>query len=293
MVHEVGERPARPAVVWPWSAFAAWALGWLMLVAAVAAGSPVAVALLVAWSPSLLLAWRVRGPWRRAIALAGLPLAVAVQTWAAHLPAWAWLASAALLLALYPLSTWRDAPWYPTPRDALLALAPRLPLAPDARILDAGSGLGHGLLALRRAFPQAHLDGVERSAILAWCSRARRMPGVRVLRQDLWGLSWAGYDMVYFFQRPESMGSAWLKACREQRPGSWLVSLEFPVPGPAPALRIEAGPASRRSVYAYRVPGPAAGLAQPDPSGADIAEVTGSAPSAVLVKNPELLLSSC
>jgi hypothetical protein len=40
------------------------------------------------------------------------------------------------LLVLYPLQAWRDAPVFPTPRNALQGLAAELPLAPGAAILD-------------------------------------------------------------------------------------------------------------------------------------------------------------
>ncbi len=281
--------PRRPgAGGWPWTAFAAWVLGWLLLGGALAAGVQTLLALALAWAPSVLLAWWVGGRWRRLMVLAGLPLAVSVQQAAFAWPAWIWLLPMALLLALYPLSAWRDAPWFPTPPDALLALAPRLVLASDARMLDAGSGLGHGLVALRRAFPQARLDGMERSALLAWGSRMRRMTGVRVLRQDFWQRSWADYDLVYMFQRPESMDPAWRKACCEQRPGSWFVSLEFPVPGQVPTLQLEPGPASPRAVYAYRLPPPAGAGAQPVQAAADIKEASLTARSSALGNNPAL-----
>jgi SAM-dependent methyltransferase len=217
----------------------------------------------------VLLACQVPGRWRRALALGGLPAALLLHSLVADWPAWIWLAPAAVLLALYPLSAWRDAPWFPTPPDALLALAPRLGLAPEARILDAGSGLGHGLIALRRAFPRARLEGVERSALLAWASALRRPDGVAVRRADLWSAPWSGCDLVYLFQRPESMAPAWRKACRELRPGSWLVSLEFPVPGQAPTLQTDAPPGGARAVYAYRIPRPEAVRAQPAGAAAD------------------------
>jgi hypothetical protein len=45
---------------------------------------------------------------------AGFPLSLAL-TGAAGLPAWAWLVPLALLLLVYPLNAWRDAPLFPTP----------------------------------------------------------------------------------------------------------------------------------------------------------------------------------
>ena len=129
-----------------------------------------------------------------------------------------------------------------------------LPLPAGASVLDAGCGLGHGLLALRLAWPTARLQGVEWSAPMAWLCRLRcRFAEVR--RADMWGHAWAGHDVVYLFQRPESMPRAHAKALAELRPGAWLVSLEFEVPGVAPTLKLPAG--RRRSVWCYRIPAPA------------------------------------
>jgi hypothetical protein len=54
----------------------------------------------------------------------------------------------------------------------------------------------------------------------------------------MWASSWAGFDLVYLFQRPESMRRAWDKACGEMKAGAWLVSLEFEVPGVVPMRRL-------------------------------------------------------
>jgi hypothetical protein len=41
-------------------------------------------------------------------------------------PVWVWLSASALLLALYPVQSWADAPVFPTPRDALTGTTPAL-----------------------------------------------------------------------------------------------------------------------------------------------------------------------
>ncbi len=46
------------------------------------------------------------------------------------------------------------------------------------------------------------------------------------------------------------MARAFAKAESEMAPGSWLVSLEFEVPGVVPAARVASG---RRSVFVYRI----------------------------------------
>ncbi len=125
------------------------------------------------------------------------------------------------------MSTWRDAPLFPTPEGALRGLATLAPL-PSARpaIVDAGCGVGDGLRELHREYPDARIDGLEWSWPLrlasAWSCRF-----ARVRRADIWTTDWSVYDMVYLFQRPESMPRASDKAARELRPGAWLASLEF------------------------------------------------------------------
>ena len=157
----------------------------------------------------------------------------------------------ALLLLVYPLNAWRDAPLFPTPPDALNDLPDCAPLEPGARVLDAGCGLGDGLIALRQAYPLARLEGLEWSRPLRWLC-ARRCPWAQVHWGDMWRADWSGYQLVYLFQRPESMARAWAKGCAEMAPGAWLVSLEFPVPGVQPHARQQAP--GGRAAWVYCTP---------------------------------------
>jgi hypothetical protein len=171
---------------------------------------------------------------------AALAASQAAAQAAAHgLPAWAWLLPLGLLLLAYPVRAWRDAPVFPTPPGALKALPRHAQLPPDASVLDAGCGAGDGLIALHQALhqatpaapnaacPQLRLEGVEHSwlwwAVSAWRCRAQ----ARVRRGDMWADHWQAHDLVYLFQRPETMPRAWAKARAEMRPGTWLLSLEF------------------------------------------------------------------
>ena len=180
----------------------------------------------------------------------GFPLSLALSG-AASVPAWAWLVPLGLLMLVYPLNAWRDAPIFPTPQDALLELPMHAPLPELARVLDAGCGAGHGLRALRQAYPQAQLHGLEWSwPLRAWCSLV--CPWARVRQGDMWAANWSGYALVYLFQRPESMPRALIKARAELATGAWLVSLEFEVAG-VQAHAHYATP-SGRMVWVYRAP---------------------------------------
>jgi SAM-dependent methyltransferase len=239
-----------PRLPWPLPALGAWAVAWLSFWAAASAGLPAVWALLLAlWLP-LWLAWRSDSGLRRLMLVAGFPVALLLQG-GVDLPPAAWLLPMTVLLLLYPVRAWRDAPVFPTRAAALEGLAQRLSPAVPASVLDAGCGLGDGLRALRAQWPQARLSGIEHSLPLALAA-AVSCRDARIRRGDMWRHSWAGHDVVYVFQRPESMARAWAKACAELAPGSWLISLEFEVPGRPPDLRLH-NP-GQRPVLGWRVP---------------------------------------
>lgn len=235
---------------WPLPALLAWTAAWLLFGALQRWQLPTAWALLLACGLGTAASVLGHTWWRRGLIAAGFPLSLAL-TGAAGLPAWAWLVPLLLLLLVYPLNAWRDAPLFPTPPNALDDLPDAAPLEPGARVLDAGCGLGDGLMALRQAYPLARLEGLEWSRLLRWLC-ARRCPWARVAQGDLWRAEWSGYQLVYLFQRPESMARAWAKACAEMAPGAWLVSLEFPVPGVQPHARQQ--PTGGRAVWVYCTP---------------------------------------
>jgi hypothetical protein len=216
MAHSPPLRRAAPTRLprprWPLPALLAWAAGWIAMTlltrcAGLAPGLAVAAGVLVAAAPALFAATF----WRRVIVAVGFPLSLLASGGFAALPAWAWLLPLAALALAYPVTAWRDAPVFPTPRDALAGLDRHVALTESASILDAGCGLGHGLRALRGVWPQARLSGVEWSWPLTLVTRMR-CPWARVARGDMWRGSWAAHDLVYLFQRPESMGRALAKA---------------------------------------------------------------------------------
>jgi hypothetical protein len=236
-------------LAWPLPALLAWAAAWLLYGLLGALGAPPWLGLLAGSITGLSLSLLGATRMRALVIAAGFPLSL----WAfgAALPAWAWLLPLALLLVLYPRSAWRDAPLFPTPAQALDGLAAKAVLPPGARVLDAGCGLGHGLRALRRAYPRVRLEGVEWSWPLMLAARLG-CRHAQVRRADMWAQSWAPYDLVYLFQRPESMPRALAKAADEMAIGSWVASLEFEAAGwlPQAVLSCPDG----RPLWLYRLP---------------------------------------
>ncbi len=213
---------------WPLAAILAWLLAWLLFKGLADHGAPAGLALGSASALGVACSLWGNSWWRRLFIGAGFPLSLAISlasAGATAIPAWAWLLPLGLLLLVYPINAWRDAPLFPTPSDALQELPQHAPMPAGALVLDAGCGAGDGLQALHAAYPEAVLYGMEYSWPLRFLS-ALRCPWARVRRGDIWLDDWSAYDMVYLFQRPESMTRAALKA-GELREGAWLVSLDF------------------------------------------------------------------
>lgn len=267
LMQQASQRPQGAALAWPLPAVLAWVCAWVVWRLAAGTGMVAWVSFGMAVVVGTLVALTGATRWRRAIAACGFPIAALVLG-AGALPPWAWLVLLMPLLAVYPLRAWSDAPFFPTPSNALVAIDGVITASP-ARVLDAGCGLGHGLQALRGAWPDAELHGVEWSALLSAIAplRCRRIDA-SVRRADMWATSWSGYDLVYLFQRPESMARAFAKARAELAPGAWFVSLEFAVPDSdrdsdrdtqaEACLQRCLQAQGRRALWVYRMPGPVA-----------------------------------
>ncbi len=228
----------------------AWGGAWVLFMALQATGMGTWLALALATALGVVCSLLAGTWWRRVATGLGFPLSLALSGMAS-LPAWAWLLPLALLLLIYPLNAWHDAPLFPTPAHALRDLATQAPLPPGALVLDAGCGLGDGLKALREAYPAAVLHGLEWSWLLGGLS-ALRCPWARVRQGDIWLADWKAYTMVYLFQRPESMPRAVEKARAQLQPGAWLASLEFEARTLVPQATLLCP--DGRPVWLYRAP---------------------------------------
>ena len=240
-----------PPMPWPLPALLTWAAAWSAFIGFAWLDIATSIALTIATSLSVALALLGSTPWRRIFIAAGFPLSLLASGMAGTAPAWAWLLPLALLALLYPINTWRDAPLFPTPTGGLSGLAALVPLRDHAHILDAGCGLGAGLRELHREYPAARFEGLEWSWPLRFAC-AWRCRFARVRRADIWAADWSAHDMVYLFQRPESMPRAATKAACELRRGAWLASLEFEVPGLKPQQVLNC-PEGRR-LWLYQAP---------------------------------------
>ena len=239
------------ALRWPLPALVAWVISWSLLLGMSRYGFSMGWGVVLASALGIGMSVMGQSWWRKLVIAAGFPVSLALTVSSVlgpQVPTWIWLLPLALLLLVYPINTWSDAPLFPTPRNALLDLPIAAQLQPGARILDAGCGLGHGLQALRLAYPQAHTTGVEWStALYGLCTL--RCPWATVVRGDMWAQDWSVFDMVYLFQRPESMPKVMAKAAT-MKSGAWLVSLEFEAVGWEPSAQLRAP--NGKPIWLYR-----------------------------------------
>ncbi len=238
---------------WPLPALMAWGGSWFQYGLLLRLSLPAWLAIAVATAAGAGLSALAGTFWRRVAIAAGFPLSLLLSGTAASiaLPGWAWLLPLVIIALVYPMNAWHDAPLFPTPATALRDLPNKAPLPAGASILDAGCGLGHGLRALHALYPKASIHGVEWS----WPLRiacALLCPWARIRQGDMWKADWSTHDMVYLFQRPESMPRAIAKASAELKPGAWLVSLEFVAQELKPTAVLKT--VEDKPVWLYRAP---------------------------------------
>lgn len=136
------------------------------------------------------------------------------------------------------------APWVPLMRKQLVQVLAAGELSPGQVIFDLGCGDGR-LLAGAAGNYKAEAVGFE-IALLPYIFAKLRgwlTPGVKytVKYKSFWGIDLGGADVIFCFLMPHSLRRLEVKAKKEMRPGSKLVSYAFSFPQlePSRVLRQE------------------------------------------------------
>jgi hypothetical protein len=190
--------------------------------------------------------WRALASWWLLIQFA-FPVAL-VAALSLQLPSWIFLAAFILLLGLY-WSTFRtQVPFYPSNPAVWNAVANVLPRGRPLHFIDIGSGLGSLAMHLAKQRPESVFVGIE-IAPLPWLAsllqRRIRRSNARFIRGDYGRLDFGCQDVVFAYLSPAAMPALWRKARAEMRPGSLLLSYEFPIDGVEPhfiCVPAEGGP---------------------------------------------------
>lgn len=197
--------------------------------------------------------WRRQAPWWLLIQfLFPLGLVVVLRF---ELPPSLFLAGFLFLLALYWTTFRTQVPFYPSGPATWKAVDALLPQQDGLRFIDIGSGLGGLVLHLAAQRATGSFMGIE-LAPLPWLvsvarARIKRSRG-RFVRGDYTALNLASYDVVFAYLSPAAMPALWQKAHSEMRPGTLLLSYEFPIPDVPPHFSI-VPESNRRILFAWRM----------------------------------------
>jgi len=187
-----------------------------------------------------------------------LHLLLPVTVWLAmswQIPAWIYLAAFFLTLLVFWNSAGERVPLYLSNITTWKALAMLLPEQSDFRFIDLGSGVAGTLHYLAEQRPDGEFVGVESAplpmALARW--RCRKLSNIHLFRQDLWKQDLAQFDVVYCFLSPEPMSKLYVKARKEMKPGSLLISNSFVVQGCEPDETLELNDRRHTRLYLWRM----------------------------------------
>ncbi|QJA06410.1 hypothetical protein FVE67_06165 [Thermosulfurimonas marina] len=160
-------------------------------------------------------------------------------------------------LLLYALSVvlvlpkTRGAMFVGTSRRRIRAVLEALELSPTARVVDLGCGDGRFLRAVWRRFGVRAL-GYEINPLAWFLARGLnflfRIPA-EVRFGDFWEADLSDYDLIFCYLFPDLMSALSEKISREARPGTLVVSANFPLPGLKPQRVLQVG----EPIYFYRL----------------------------------------
>ncbi len=133
-------------------------------------------------------------------------------------------------------------------------------LLPDdvaGTVYELGSGWGTLAIPLAKRYPACRVVGFELSPLPWLVSRLRQrfydLPNLRLYRRDLFAADLGDAALVMCFLHPECMAKLKDKFEAELKPGTYVLSNFFAVPGWTPITGWTADDFHRSRVYLYRV----------------------------------------
>jgi len=157
-----------------------------------------------------------------------------------RLPPYLYLILFLFFLVFYWSAYRTQVPYFPSTKHVWLAVEKQLPQDRAISFVDIGSGLGGLVLYLASRFPESRFTGVE-IAPLPWLLSYLRTGGkanAEFLRNTYEAMNFSEFDVIFAYLSPAAMSALWIKAEKEMRPGSMLISYEFPINEADPDLSI-------------------------------------------------------
>jgi len=147
-------------------------------------------------------------------------------------------------------------PWVPTRDEVVEKLLELLKPQPGDRVYDLGCGDGRIAIAVAKRYPDAHVrcleirqDLVEKAKANARDKKAR----VEIIRADFFSYNIGDADIVYMYLLTSVNQKLRPKLEEELKPGTVVVTLDFPIPEWSEVARVELPRSWQRTLYVYIV----------------------------------------
>jgi hypothetical protein len=144
-----------------------------------------------------------------------------------------------------------------TSRNVQKTLIEILPPLPSGQsILELGSGWGGLVFLLAHHFPSCKIIGYEISPVPYLLSKIRLMirpqENVKILRKDFFSISLRDASLIVCYLYPEGMQKLKNKFSEELKPGAYIVSHTFAIPGWKPVKVLYANDLYKTPVFLYQ-----------------------------------------
>lgn len=159
-------------------------------------------------------------------------------------------------LGLVYWSTFRtQVPYYPSKPALFPIVLNLLDLGKPVKFVDIGSGLGGLLIKLSVAREDSQFVGIEIAPLpwlISWVRAKIFQSKVQFILGSYENADFGAFDVVFAYLSPAAMPALWVKARKEMRPGSLLLSYEFLIPDVKPDLCVKMA-VNEPNLYVWRI----------------------------------------
>ncbi len=158
------------------------------------------------------------------------------------------------LVSVFPIT--QGAMFHPSARIKVRTFLDHVPMIAGELLVDIGCGDGRVLLEARRRYGVRAL-GFEVNPLAYALShlRTRRTEGIEVRLANFWNVDIGDADVVFCYLFPDVMVRLGEKLLRELRPGAFVVSCNFPIPGWTHKELLYPGSSGHADpIYLYQIP---------------------------------------
>jgi SAM-dependent methyltransferase len=178
-----------------------------------------------------------------------------VSAFQSSIPSSWFLISFLIMLMLYWSTFKTQVPYYPSRNEVIPFLLEHIPEDKNMQVIDVGCGFAGVLLALANRRPKSQFWGVEIAPLpyfISWLRAKFQKRNVNILFGDYSKLDFSNYDLVFVYLSPVAMPILWQTIRHQMRPGSYIFSYEFMIPGVEPTSIINIGE-KKHNLYLWRI----------------------------------------